>query len=311
MLFPRTKKIAQQQSWHRTKSTAFGWYNNYLFVISDDSPLSLTETHCKYICVLFKPLSEHQQELIEKSFERNQGYLDYFRLHVQETSITITTYETMFTFNTKNLYRTMDYCVEVAGLIGATSPTNCQVCESDKQLATYDWSDTGKILCEKCYRDINKQIVLQQHDLVNENKNYWKGFVGSVIFSLPAIALWAVVALYLELLASVGALIIGFWGQKGYNYLDGKTGFWTPYLLVLSNILMVIAANVLTITVGMYQEGYSVGDILHFLQYNPSVKTAFVVNLALSFILSFFMWIQLFYSIKEKDEYIVLAKKAV
>lgn len=309
MLFPRTKKIAQQQSWHRTKSTAFGSYNNYLFFISDDSPLDLTETHCKYICILLKPLSAHQQELVEKAFERNRGHLNYFRLDVQETSVTVATYEKMFTFNTQNLYRIMDYCVEVAGLVGATSPTNCQKCDSDKQLDAYDWNDTGRILCKKCYQSINQQITLQQHDLINENKNYGIGFVGSVIFSLPVVALWVVVAIYLELLASVGALIIGVLGMKGYDYLGGKTGVWTPYLLILSNILMVITANVLTLVVGMYQEGYSVGDALYLLQHNPDVKTAFLINIALSFVLSFFIWIQLFYTVKEQDSYIVLAEK--
>ena len=98
-------------------------------------------------------------------------------------------------------------------------------------------------------------------------------------------------------------------GLTGYDYFKGKYGKLTLYILVLSNIICIIISNYATAVFLLYQENLSLKSIFYEMSINENLTNNIFDNIVLSFILTSFIWIGLFFTLKHKNSTLELARK--
>lgn len=307
MIFPKAKKIAKEQDWHKTKSSVFGLYKGYFFTVGDASLWS--NPQYKYITAETGKLTEGQKQHLHSELENNKKLLKYSTIEIGDSGLLIQFFEHLTSTKIKTVYTLLDFLVELFKKYDVPEQNKCHNCQAKDRLDYYNANDSGLILCNPCFQEAENQFYEIEREKFSEEKNYFTGFLGSIIFSIPAIIAWVLVAVYLETLVSAMALVIAFLGLQGYNFFKGKQGKLTNYLIVLSNILCIIMANVATIGFLLIQEGLSFNEAIQELQTNPVAQDLLYENMLLSFVLSFFVWIWLLFLLKDKNLIIKLAEK--
>ena len=116
-------------------------------------------------------------------------------------------------------------------------------------------------------------------------------------------------AVYLERLASAMAIVIAFLGIKGYDYFKGRRAKLTKYIIVISNIISILLANVSTIIAMLVNEGLTISQSFVELQTNEVAINLLNQNIVISFILAFFVWIWLLFILKDKKMTVKLAER--
>lgn len=182
---------------------------------------------------------------------------------------------------------------------------HCYTTAEPEILRYYDVNGNGLLLTnetfqeiEKEYNDFNRQEELQE-------KNYVTGFLGSILFSIVGIVAWVLLAIFLNRILSAMSIVIAYLGIRGYNFFRGSHGKFTNWIIILSNIIAILLANFLIVAVLLYQEGLTgLEAIFYEFQNNPNAQEIFNKNTAISFVLSFFVWVYLFFILQHKKLYI-------
>ncbi len=202
-----------------------------------------------------------------------------------------------------------DFLVDLFKKLKISEQNKCHSCGANQKINYYDLNDTGIILCNSCFQQTENSFYEIESKRISEEKNYLTGFLGSIVFSIPGIIAWVLIAVYLERIASGMALIIAFLGLKGYDYFKGRQGKLTKYLIVLTNIVSISIANVATVITLLVKEGLTINQALSEFQTNQAAKDIFNQNTIISFILALFVWIWILFIMKDKKLTIKLADK--
>ena len=298
MIFPKAKKIAKELDWHKTKDGVFGIYKNYFFNVSDASLFS--NPQFKFVIASTDILTEEQKALIKFELDANKKNLKFSTFEISENSIFFQFIENLTFTKLKTVYSLFDFLVELFKKLNISEQNKCHNCSSKENNKYYEINDLGIILCSSCFYQTEKSYIKIENEIQSEQKNYLTGFIGALLFSIPGIIAWVLVAIYLERLASGMAIIIGLLGIKGYEYFKGKQGNLTKYLIVLTNIISIVIANVITVLAMLMNEGLTINKSINEFQTNEIAKDLFYKNTMFSFILAIFIWIWLLFVFKNK-----------
>jgi len=298
MIFPKAKKIAKELDWHKTKDGVFGLYKGYFFNVGDGSLLS--NPQYKYISATTDALSDEQKLQIKTELEANKKVLKFSTYAIGGNSVFVQFLENLTFTKLKTVYSLFDFLSDLFKKLNIPEQNKCHNCGTKEKINYYDLNDSGIILCNTCFGKTENSFYEIEREKHSEDKNYLTGFLGSIVFSIPGIIGWVLIAVYLERLASAMAMVIAFLGLKGYDYFKGRQGQVTKYLIVLSNIICILIANATTVIAMLVKEGLTIDQSFVELQTNQAVKDIFNQNTIISFILAFFIWIWLLFLLKNK-----------
>jgi len=304
MIRPSIKKIAKKENWYRGKDLVFGFYKDYIFNIGNSS--FFDQLQFKYIIVRLPSLNQASTSKIKKRLE-----LKFTKLEFGEGFLSLEFMETSSYIKIEEIYKVLDLLVKIFQ-DEKIEPTNCcYKCKSKTvNLKYFILNRIGITYCNTCIKSVEKQLenINKRNDDIE--KNYLKGFFGSILFSIPAVLLWVLIAVYLERLAAFMSIAFFTLGLKGYDYFKAVWGKLTYPTLVLSNIFMILFSNVVTAVTLLYLENIAITEIIYHIQYNQDIQKMIIDNIVLSFILSFFVWVSVFFALRFKKESIKIAKKA-
>lgn len=307
MIFPKAKKIAKELDWHKTKNGVFGLYKGYFFNVGDGSLLS--NPQYKFVTATTDTLTEEQKFQIKTELDANKKVLKFSNFEIGDNYIFVQFLENLTYTKLKTVYSLFDFLVDLFKKLNITEQNKCHNCGTKNNIKYYDLNDSGVILCNTCFGQTENSFYEFERERISEEKNYLTGFLGSLVFSIPGIIAWVLIAVYLERLASAMAMVIAFLGLKGYNYFKGRHGKMTKYIIVLSNIICILIANASTVIALLVNEGLTINQSIQELQTNQSAKDIFNQNTMISFILAFFIWIWLLFLLKDKKLTVKLADK--
>ncbi len=307
MIFPKAKKIAKDLDWYKTKDGVFGLYKGYFFNVADASLLS--NPQYKFVTATIDNITEEQKLSIKAELDTNKKILKFTNFEISDNSIFFQFAENLTFTKLKTVYTLFDFLVDLFRKIGISEQNKCHNCDTKDNIKYYDLNDNGVLLCNSCFSQIENNYYDIERERISEEKNYLTGFLGSIVFSIPGIIAWVLIAVYFERLASVMAIAIAYLGLKGYNYFKGQHGKITKYIIVISNIVSILIANTATIIVMLMNEGLTISESFTELQINEVAKDLFFKNTMISFVLAFFVWIWLLFLLKDKKMTIKLAEK--
>ena len=307
MIFPKAKKIAKELNWHTTKNGVFGLYKGYLFNVSDASFSS--NPQFKYVVATIDNLSEEQIQQIRTELDINKQNLKFSNFRFGDNTISFEFIEKMTYTKIETVYSLFDFLVNLFKKLNIPEQNKCCNCGAKENIDYYNFNNSGVLLCNTCYKEIENNLSEIEQEKHAESKNYLIGFFGSIIFSILGIIAWVLVAVYLDRLASVMAIFIAFLGMKGYLYFKGRLGNLTKYLIILSNIICILIANTVTVVALLIYEGFTVSQSFAELQTNEIAQGLIYKNSMISFVLAFFVWLWLLFTLKTDKVTIKLANK--
>ncbi len=307
MLFPKAKKIAREQNWYKTNDSVFGLYKGYFFTVGDASLISSPQF--KYVRATTDNLTEEQTKTIKAELESNKKALKFSNLELGDNFIYVQFLEGFRYTKIKTVYKLLDFLVELFKKIGLQQMEKCHECGKTDNIDFYELNDLGTILCKSCFRETDKKLRDIEEKRLLEEKNYLIGFLGSVVFSIPGIIVWVLIAVYLNRMLSAIAMAIAILGIIGYDYFNGKLDKFTRYIIILSNIICILIANYVTAGFLLHQEGLDFNSIIQAFQMDENVQDFVYKNIMISFTLAFLIWVWLLTSLKGKKTQIRLAEK--
>ena len=264
----------------------------------------------QFKAIVCKPikLENGQKESLQTSLEINKYKFGYKIFDIGENYLNITYHEIITGTKNKKLEETLEF------ISGELNQHNVPKFESENnnnstELGYYNLSGEGVILNKEDYEATKNQFdrINEQEKL--ERSSYMNGFIGSLLFSLPVIILWVLVAIYFEVFSSAMAILIAIGGYYGYEKFNGKLGIWTKWILVFSNIIVIFLANIGTIYFQLRQYNISFGETLSMIQNNNETQTSFFANLAISLTLGIVGWLWIISSVNTKRNFIQKAEK--
>ena len=307
MIFQKAKKIAKELDWHKTQDGVFGLYKGHFFNVADASLLS--NPQFKFVTATIDNLTEEQKLQIKTELDTNKKNLKFTNFEISDNSIFFQFAENLTFTKLKTVYSLFDFLVDLFKKLQLPEQNKCHNCGTKEKINSYNLNDNGIILCKTCFSQTENSFYEIERERISEEKNYLTGFLGTIVFSIPGIIAWVLIAVYLERLASAMAMVIAFIGLKGYDYFKGRHGKLTKYLIVLSNIICILIANATTVIAMLVKEGLTINQALTEFQINQAAKDIFNQNTMISFILAFFVWIWLLFILKDKKLTIILADK--
>jgi len=307
MIFPKAKKIAKELDWHKTQDGVFGLFKGHFFNVADASLLS--NPQFKFVTATIDNLTEEQKLQIKTELDTNKKNLKFTNFEISDNSIFFQFAENLTFTKLKTVYSLFDFLVDLFKKLQLPEQNKCHNCGTKEKINSYNLNDNGIILCKTCFSQTENSFYEIERERISEEKNYLTGFLGTIVFSIPGIIAWVLIAVYLERLASAMAVVIAFIGLKGYDYFKGRHGKLTKYLIVLSNIICILIANATTVIAMLVKEGLTINQALTEFQINQAAKDIFNQNTMISFILAFFVWIWLLFILKDKKLTIILADK--
>jgi len=307
MIFPKAKKIAKELDWHKTMDGVFGLYKGYFFNIADASFLS--NPQFKFVTTKLDNLTEGQKLQIKTELDTNKKNLKFTNFEISDNSIFFQFAENLSFTKLKTVYSLFDFLVDLFKKLQLPEQNKCHNCGTNQKINYYNLNESGIILCNTCFSQTENSFCEIERERIAEEKNYLTGFLGTLLFSIPGIIAWVLIAVYLERIASAMAMGIAFLGLKGYDYFKGRHGKLTKYLIVLSNIICILIANATAVIAILVKEGLTINQALTEFQTNQSAKDIFNQNTIISFILAFFIWIWLLFILKDKKLIIKIVDK--
>jgi len=296
MIFRKAKQLGKELGWHKTKDGVFGLYKGYFFNVGDGGILS--NPPYKFLIAKTNDLSEPLRNTISEELLSNKKTLRFSNFEVEEDQVYIHFQEGITSTKLKTLYQLLDFLVELFKKHDIPEQHQCHQCGTTETLDYYSTNHRGVLMCQTCYRIFEDSFEAAEKERFAEEKNYMAGFLGSLVFSLPGMVAWVLLAVYLETIASVMAIVIGFLGLKGYQFFKGRMGALTKYLLVLSNIISIIIANIATILTILISIGLTFNQAIEILLQDEAITEVLWENILISFALALFVWLWLLFSLK-------------
>lgn len=114
-----------------------------------------------------------------------------------------------------------------------------------------------------------------------ENNNYVLGVLGAVLGGLIASIPWIIMYVYLEMLWSFMAFIIGYGAFLGYKAFKGKMDIKVPYIVGIVSILVVVFVTLYVIPcLLIVKEGITpTSEVISFLYSDSEFKSAIIQDL--------------------------------
>lgn len=301
MIFPRVKKVGKDNHWKRTSSTVFGEYKGYWFNMGDG-------TGFKYITASIHIPNEAVKSHLIDILGQNKKSIGYHEFEVLANYVFIKFNENITSTSREKLDSALSFLASTFEQLGLPQMNDCHSCQGKTNLKYYDVNGEGKLFCITCANALESQFDESWRRDRLEEKNYFIGFVGALLFSLAGVVGWIILQ-QIGYMSSVMALVIAFLSLKGYLYFKGKMGTYTRFIIVVTGMMSIVAANYLSYVTSFLLEGYTINDFLFSYGTNKDLSREIHANLGISFVLSVFVWVWLFFTIIHKQPKLKLARE--
>ncbi|CAI8835037.1 hypothetical protein [Chryseobacterium sp. IT-36CA2] len=302
MIFPKAKKIAKDLGWYKTRNRVFGLYKGYFFNVSDASIIHTPQY--KYVSVTTGDLTNEQKQQIKTELSKNKKKLKFTIFEIRENSIFFKFTENIIITKLSTVYALFDFLADLLKKLNIPEQQKCHSCEANQRINYYNLNDTGIILCDHCFKQTDDKFYEIEVKRISNEKNYLTGFLGSIVFSIPAIILWILLAVYLGGISSGMAFAIALLSFLGYNYFKGFHGKFTRLIIFFTNIISIFTANVLTVIALLIKQGFTINQAILEFETNPAANEIFMQNIIVSFLLSIIAWIWILF-IRKDDKLII------
>lgn len=289
MIFPAQKKIAREFSWHRSKASVFGLYNKYFFIIGNTSPFA--NPQFKYIIVSFPTLEKEAQQRLANAIESKKHSIRYSVFEVEEATLYLRFHEFWRYTSTKTLLHAMDILSTLFQELYIPTMNCCSVCSTTRKIDYYVVDDMGMILCDKCTNDYIKEYEEEQEIYNTEEKNYRKGFAGALLFSLPGIIIWVVLALLADRIAGLVVLLTIYWSTRGYYYFKARHGKYTKYIILSVVVLNILLSATISVISTLLYTGLSAEQIFEVCLKNDEIHRVLIGNIIIGLLIGCIVWL--------------------
>ena len=300
MIYNRLKKFAREKGWYGTKKSVFGIFNNYLFNIYQGS-ITSSQQYKVVFCRTETMLESQILELIEL-LKNNKKALKYDLFEVGSDFISITFHANYIPVKTAKLDETLNFLSKELSDRNIESKYH----SGDNYC---NLSGEGILLNQQEFIRIASEIEQNNSMEKLEKHSYLNGFIGSLIYSLPNIILWVLVAVYLERLSTGLGLIIALAGSFGYEKFKGKLGFWTKWLLIMSNLIVIYLANITSTIFMLWRLDVPFDQMYDVLKTDLELQKYFNTNLFISMLLGIVGWLWIIFNFETKKNYLEVAQK--
>ncbi len=254
-------------------------------------------------CRTKKMLNTQVQDLKSYLYE-NRKVIKYNLYEVGSDFISISFYENISFTKKAKLIEGLDFIV----LILATRNIESKY-DTSSELNFYDLNGEGVLMSSNEYIRLSSEIGQKiSKEQLNQN-SYLKGFIGSMIYSFPLVFVWILLEIYFELLSTGLAILVTIFGSLGYKKFNGKKNKWTKIVLISSNLVIIILANVLILILHFLQMNIPFNKMQAYFINNSEAQNVFGINLFISIIVSLVAWLWIIFDFIVKDNFIIEARK--
>ena len=242
MLWPGIKKLGRELSLLRTDTEVAGKLKNCFVKLYDG-------THIKVLELYAPEIDDSDKEYILEKLKLNK--VKKYEWYAHGVKVVFVEYVMPYSINKIRgiLLDFVDYfSVKYPG-----KGLHCQRCDNVTDLEAYNIDNIAVLnLCDDCFKTIEKENA----DLIYEvtPTNYFAGFIGALLFSVPGILVTIDLFVFLEKLAAISSVIYVFLGILGYKKFKGKISQTGVVLIFLSTLIMIGVGIIASFSVVLFKE---------------------------------------------------------
>jgi hypothetical protein len=293
MLSKSIKEIARENGWYGDGNLlggAFGLYKNYFFMIKEGMG-------DKVLTARFDEINEETWINLNQAIEKNKKKLKISEFGVGIEGLWLKFVEHVRNTKKEVLYTALDFLVELFEENHMPHQNKCIDCGTQKDLAYYTLGEVAGMVCPSCYIALREEMGHFERGYQSEDKNYMMGTIGAILYSVPGIIVWVIIALFLRAISGVMVLGIGFLAFKGFADFGGRAGVWSKWIVVAVTIVATIVAIFASVFVGLFFNGYGYQEIINQILTNEEVQRYIKGSLYFAALLGAIPLIYIFYEI--------------
>ncbi|MCL2720574.1 MAG: hypothetical protein FWD47_04470 [Treponema sp.] len=280
MLWPGIKKLGKELNFERTDSEAAGMLKNCFVKLYDGQNIKVLEIYVPNIDADDKNVNI---KIIESNNIKKYEWL--------ANGIKIIFQELIRPYPIKNIKKILE---EITGYFSnkyTFQAIQCQYCGQQDGTEMFGINNVSMLTCNDCYRQIEKNIQNENMDIKNTQGNYFLGFIGAILFSIPGILAAIIFFVFLNRLAAFSALIYILLGMIGYKKFKGKISLGGAAVVIGAGLLMVGVGTVIAYSANilflLYKELGEINfEAMFYILEIPEVQGEIRTNLLLSYVIS-------------------------
>jgi len=291
MILPGIKKIAKNKNWLRSNSMTSGVENDYLVNMGDGQGF-------KFFLLHNMKIPESKIDLLKTEFDAIKKNFSFNVIEIENNSIYITIKEMFLPAKKEKIVKALDAIVDILKRNAIPVNTTCIDCgkNDDTTLHYVNTKDVNFPICSGCAGNLRHKLFTEKEIFLNEDKNYMRGLLGAIIFSIPGMIVWLLATVYLERIAAAIALLMFYLSIKGYEKFGGKMGKMKAWILLSANIIMIIMSNFLTVGYLLFKKQNIPADkIVEIITTNQQILDIIYDGIALSLAVCSIVWLYLLY----------------
>ncbi len=153
----------------------------------------------------------------------------------------------------KNTIKTIDSVTDhlIGFLQSEGTGTGCQLCGSEFDVSSYNVNGAPHFLCAACAKQSMNQMEAERQSKLSDKSNPVLGIIGALIGSLIGVAIWVLIY-QAGYIAGIAGVVIVLGAMKGYSILGKSLDKKGVVICVLISIIMIIAANEISLRLALY-----------------------------------------------------------
>ena len=290
MLWLGIKKLGKELQLKRIDSEIVGMVKNCFVKLYDGKGMKFLE--------LFVPeISDSDKEYIGDKLKINKikkyEWLEY--------GVKIIFIENLLPYSMSKIKNILTDFTEYFSANYPDQSPRCQKCGIPKDLDAYCVGTTTFIICEDCYKSLEKETKEKNLENKSVPSNYLLGFIGFLLYSMPSVLVTVSMFVFLNTLVAVSSVIYVILGIKGYKKFKGKISRIGSIIIILSTIIMVGFGIIVAYSVFILRELKTTDiELLINILRIREIQQEIVKNIILSYVISgFYLVYQVIQMMKE------------
>lgn len=305
MLTKNLKEFGKQHNWYKTKNSVFGAYQGYVINIYQSDLTSSPQS--KTIICKFDPIEEERRLNIQQEIEKHKKQYGYKQFEVSEKFVAVVLFENWRRTKNEKITDVLNFIIETIKA-NDVSPIDDNILSNYQ---AYNLSGEGVLLDHAEYSRINQEFNRHNSKESLERVSYMNGFLGALLFTVPVIILWVLIAVFFNYLIAAFGIFIAVAASYGYEQFKGKLGGGTKIILIITTLLAIVIANIIStyIDLSYLELGYS--QTMELMFTNPEIRSVLLSNLGLSAVFGAIGVWWIISSVETKRHFIEKAEKII
>ncbi len=288
------------------KKVAFGTFNNYLYWLTPQPaineitlgiPLAINEDYSDTFNTLFQQLTLSYPSIRKMSYSRkiltlHIGLIEKNHLNSASDLIRYRIIFFKFFFNlitnffTRKksyllIYNILSHILSIATVTQTTSC--CSICHNSYRLDPILLGNNILYCCPKCSTKASINYI-EKLKIQTTNPSNLKILLGTLLFSIPGVCLYCLLAIYNDALAPITSFTISIGGLYGYTKFGGKKNYTSVIFPFLISFILILIASVFSTGVSIYQHTSPLLSYREMIRLIPNYKNELNTLLLLAYV---------------------------